>query len=229
MKFIRKIYIYSIYIILYTGICEIMNIKTKSITIGIIALFIGIAFVPVGSSDIINKEETKLPVEISFYNNNGEKISEIIQLSLNQITTIENYINELQNIKDKKEFEEKAEEFMSYFKKTGITNMNLDWLTNLPGKPIFSYGKGPKFLTRYHGRVQVKKFASMWVYPNGLGTTMIWGNGLTAPPTQILLKRQVGFMVGFVGLYLHIPPLIKGMSSKTCFFGTTMFAWGSSF
>ena len=206
-----------------------MNIKTKSITIGIIALFIGLAFTPMGSSYEINNEEIKLPVEISFFDKDGEKITEIIQLSINQINTIENYINELQNIKDKKVFEQKIAELISYFTKTGINNMNLDWLDNLPGKPIFSYGRGPKFITRYHGRVQVKKLASMWVYPNGFGTTMIWGDGFTVPPTQILLKRQVGFMVGFVGLYLHIPPLIKGMTSKTCFFGTTMFAWGTSF
>ena len=68
----------------------------------------------------------------------------------------------------------------------------------------------------------------MWTYPGGFGTTVIWGDGLAMPPTQILLKRQLGFMVGFVGIYLHIPPFIKGMSSRTCFFGTTLFAYGVS-
>jgi hypothetical protein len=205
-----------------------MNMKTKTITIGIIALFIGLAFTPVGSSSRIENEETKLPVEISFYDDNGVKISEIIKLSINEINTIENFLNDLQNIQDEKELEEKIEEFIIYCSKTGINYMDLNWLDNLPGNPIFSFGKGPKYLTRYHGRVQVKKVASMWMYPSGFGTTIIWGNGFAAPPTQILLKRQLGFMVGFVGLYLHIPPLISGMTSRTCFFGSTVFSWGVS-
>jgi hypothetical protein len=205
-----------------------MTIKTKSITIGIIALFIGLAFIPMGSSSIIDNEENKLPVEISFYDNNGVKITEIIELSVNEIKTIEELINELQNIEDEKQLEDKVEEFIIQLSRTGISYMNLDWLDNLPGNPIFSFGKGPKYLTRYHGRVQVKKVASMWIYPSGFGTTVIWGNGFAMPPTQILLKRQMGLMVGFVGLYLHIPPLIKGMTSRTCFFGSTMFSWGVS-
>ncbi len=205
-----------------------MNIKTKSISIGIIAIFIGLAFTPMGSASSIENKETKLPVEMSFYDNNGVKITEVIQLSINEINTIENFINELQSIQNEKEFEEKFEEFITYLGRSGINYLNLDWLDNLPGKPIFSFGKGPKFLTRYHGRVQVKKLYSFWIYPSGFGTTVIWGNGLAAPPTQILLKRQVGVMFGFVGLYLHIPPLIKGMTSRTCFFGTSLFAWGLS-
>ena len=205
-----------------------MNIKTKSISIGIIAIFIGLAFTPMGSTSSIENKETKLPVEISFYDNNGLKITEIIQLSINEIKTIEQFINELQNIQNEKDVEDKIEEFISYISKTGITYLPLDWIDNLPGNPIFSFGKGPKYLTRYHGRVQVKKIFSMWMYPSGFGTTVIWGNGLTAPPTQILLKRQLGFMVGFVGLYLHIPPLITGMTSRTCFFGTSALSWGVS-
>jgi hypothetical protein len=205
-----------------------MNIKTKSISIAIITIFIGLAFTPMGSSSIIENKETKLPVEITFYNNNGEKITEIIQLSINEIKTIENFINELQNIKNEKEFEDKIEEFITYIGRSGLSYFNLDWIDNLPGKPIFSFGKGPRYLTRYHGRIQVKKIFTMWNYPSGFGTTVIWGDGLTMPPTQILLKRQLGFMIGFVGLYLHIPPLITGMTSRTCFFGSTMFSYGVS-
>jgi len=205
-----------------------MNLKIKSMSVGIIAIFIGLAFTPMGSASIIENKEIKLPVEMSFYDSNGEKITELIELSINEIYNIENFINELQSIQNEQEFEEKFEEFVTYLGKTGINYLNLDWLDNLPGKPIFSFGKGPRYLTRYHGRVQVKKVYSMWNYPSGFGTTIIWGNGLAAPPTQILLKRQVGFMFGFVGLYLHIPPLISGMTSRTCFFGTSMFAWGLS-
>ena len=205
-----------------------MNIKTKSISIGIIAIFIGLAFTQMGSASIIENKETKLPVEMSFYDNNGAKITEIIQLSINEINKIENFINELQSIQNEKEFEEKIEEFITFIGRTGINFLDLDWLDNLPGKPIFSFGKGPKFLTRYHGRIQAKKLISMWTYPSGFGTTVIWGDGLAAAPTQILLRRQMGVMAGFVGLYLYMPPLRSGMTGRTCFFGTTLFAWGIS-
>jgi hypothetical protein len=205
-----------------------MNIKRKGISIGIIAIFIGLAFIPMSGANIIENKETKLPVEISFYDNNGVKITDIIQLSIDEINTIDKFINELQQIQNEEEFEEKIEEFITFIGRSKISYFNLDWLDNLPGKPIFSFGKGPKYLTKYHGRVQVKKLVSLWNYPSGFGTTVIWGNGLAAAPTQILLKRQCGVMAGFVGLYLHIPPLIKGMTSRTCFFGTAMFAYGLS-
>ena len=202
-----------------------MNIKTKSISIGIIAIFIGLAFIPMSGANIIENKETKLPVEISFYDNNGARIIEKIQLSISEINNIERIINELQNIQNEKQLEEKIEEFITFIGKTGI---NLNWLDNLPGDPIFSFGKGPRFLSRYHGRIQAKKIISMWAYPSGFGTTVIWGNGLVGAPTQILLRRQIGVMAGFVGLYLYIPPIRSGMTGRTCFVGTTMFAWGVS-
>ena len=205
-----------------------MNLKIKSMSVGIIAIFIGLAFTPMGSAISIENKETKLPVEMSFYDNNGVKITEEIELSISEIYKIETFIDELQSVQNEQELEEKITELITYLGKTGVRYLNLDWLDNLPGKPIFSFGKGPRYITPYHGRIQVKKLASTWNYPSGFGTTVIWGNGLYAPPTQILLKRQVGFMLGFVGLYLHIPPLVKGMTSRTCFFGTSMFAWGLS-
>ena len=165
---------------------------------------------------------------MSFYDINGVKNTEVIQLSINELITIEKFIDELQNVKNEQEFEEKITELITYLGKTGVRYLNLNWLDKMPGNPIFSFGKGPRYITPYHGRIQVKKLVSAWNYPSGFGTTVIWGNGLYAPPTQILLKRQFGFMVGFVGLYLHIPPLVSGMTSRTCFFGTSMFAWGLS-
>ena len=101
-------------------------------------------------------------------------------------------------------------------------------LSKLPGSPILSIGEGRQLLSRYHGRVQLKKLVSVWNYPGDIGATMIWGDGLTSMPTQVLIQKQIGIMVGFVGLYMYIPPLLEDMNSKTCFIGSALFAWGIS-
>lgn len=206
-----------------------MNLKKKGIAIGIIALFIGLAITPMSSANNIEKEETNIPIEISVCQNDGTTAKKIVKLTENDVKALENFLQTLQNVKSEDEMQEKITEFFTYYSGNNLGSLfSLEWLENLPGHPIFSFGAGQKYLTKYHGRVQVKKLFSAWHYPNGYGTTVIWGNGLATPPTQILLKRQVGFMVGFVGLYIHIPPLITGMNSRTMFIGSSIFAWGAS-
>ena len=206
-----------------------MNLNKKSIAIGIIALFIGLAITPMSSADINEKEEQNIPVEISFIENDGKITTETIKLTKEDIKALENLIQSLQTMKDEKEIIKKINTFFTNNYRYKYGNIfNLDWLENLQGRQIFSYGKGNKYIARYHARLQIKKLFSTWLYPEGFGTTVIWGKGIYSPPTQILLKRQVGFMVGFVGLYIYIPPLMSGMNSRTFFMGSTLFAWGAS-
>jgi hypothetical protein len=206
-----------------------MKLKKQSIAIGIITLFIGLAITPMSSAENNKIIEDIIPVEVTICQNNGIISTETIKLTNNDITTLENLIQKLQNVKNEEEIKEKITEFLKYNKGRGWARLlDLDWLQNLQGRPIISCGKGHKILTRYHGRVQIKKLLTAWSYPDGFGTTVIWGNGITAPPTQILLIRQIGFMIGFVGLYIHIPPLMSGMSSRTMFMGSSLFAWGAA-
>ena len=206
-----------------------MNLMKKRISMGIIVLFIGLAITPISSANIIEKEKTDIPVEILTYQNDGSIITETIRLKQNDIKVIENLHQALQNVQNEAEMEEKITELLMYYNSKELGYLiSTEWLENLPGRPIFSFGKSSRFITRYHGRVQLKKLFSAWAYPTGFGTTIIWGNGITSPPTQILLKRQVGFMVGFVGLYIYIPPFVSGMSSRTFFIGSSLFSYGAS-
>lgn len=206
-----------------------MNLKRKSIAIGIIALFIGLAITPMSSADRIEMKEADVPVKVSVYQNDGTLATKTVKLMESDVKALEDFLQTLQNIKSKSEMEEKITEFFTCHSKSGLNQLfSLEWLEKLPGRPIFSFGKGSKLFSHYHGRIQIKKLFDAWTYPNGFGTTVIWGDGLSAPPTQILLKRQVGFMIGFVGLYVQIPPLVSGMSSRTLFIGSSLFAWGAA-
>ena len=206
-----------------------MNLMKKRIAIGIIALFIGLAFNPMIDANIIEKEETDIPIEISMYQNDGTISIETVKLTKDDIKVLDNFLQDIRNTQNEAEIEEKITDFLIYCnsKELGILSSS-DWLENLPGRPIFSVGKGSRFIARYRGRLQIKKLFSAWSYPTGFGTTIIWGNGIASPPTQILLKRQIGFMIGFVGLYVYIPPFISGMSSRTFFIGSSLLSYGVS-
>jgi hypothetical protein len=206
-----------------------MNLKIKSVAIGIIALFIGLAILPMSNANIIETEQTKIPVEIAFCQDNGVIKSEIIEINENDLSKLENFIEKFRNIKDKNILQDLIEDFLKFWSGSNFGKMiTVQQIENLPGKPIFSSGRGDKIFSRYHGRLQIKRVFSAWNYNEGFGSTMIWGNGILMPPTQVLLMRQIGFMVGFVGLYIYIPSLMSGMSSRTFIMGSAMFAWGAA-
>ena len=203
-------------------------ILKKSIAIGIIALFIGMVFTPI-SGATVKETETMIPVEFSVLNADGTIGTTIMELSQTMIEELISIVEDLKSGNDQALLLDRLSTLFNCRQDKGLKDvLNLDFLDNLPGSLILSYGKGRSLLARYHGRVMVKRIANVWNYQSNLGATVIWGNGITSAPTQILLKRQVGLMVGFVGLYMYIPPFVKGMQSSTFFVGSSMFAYGIS-
>lgn len=199
----------------------------KSIAIGIIALFIGLSFTPVSSANMTEPEETTIPIEVGMVTDNGRFGTQTLSLTTNELNSLIDLMDELKTLKNRDSLLERLLDLFD--NKKGLDRIfDMDLINILPGDPIFSIGQGRELLTRYHGRVQIKKLVSMWNYPSGFGTTVIWGDGLTSAPTQVLLQRQIGIMIGFVGLYIYIPPLLENMPSRTCFVGSSMFAWGIS-
>ncbi len=206
---------------------SIMILK-RSIAIGVIALFLGMAIVPMSGAER-NETKTMIPIELSVMNTDGTIGTKVIELSQDVLNELVSLLDELKDVQDKNTILDRLSRFFRDHNHHGCDGLvNFELLEKLPGYPIFSYGKGRSLLTRYHGRIMAKKLVSMWNYPNGLGTTVIWGDGITHAPSQILLKRQVGFMVGFVGLYMYVPPMLEGMDSSTFFVGSTLFAYGVS-
>jgi len=202
-----------------------MNLK-KWTAIGIIALFFGLMVVPVNGVTV-EKTERKIPIELSMVNADGSIGSQIISLTQQQVEELSDLIDSIRNDYNRNSILDKIKDFFKRNNYPRLDNLlDMAFLDLLPGTPVFSIGEGRELLTKYHGRIQAKKLVSAWHYPEW-GFTMIWRTH-TAMPNQILLKRQMGLMVGFVGLYLYIPPLIDYMPSKTCFVGSALFAWGIS-
>lgn len=197
----------------------------KALAIGIIALFIGLSFTPMNSA-AIEEKETKIPITIRSISTDGQLGSRIISLSKSDVNALVDLMDSLK--KPNRRSGDLMDRFRDLFDRNDKLFDDFGLLSKLPGNPIVSIGEGRELLSRYHGRVQLKKFISMWNYPGDAGATVIWGNGLTSAPTQILLQKQIGLMIGFVGLYIYIPPLLENMNSKTCFVGSALFAWGLS-
>ena len=201
----------------------------KSIAIGIIALFIGLSFTPMGGANE-NQPEATIPIQIGMINDRGVGNTQTISLSSGQVEGLIDAFDQLHSGRNQAAVLDRIVSLLTGSNKKGLANLfDNDILDILPGNPIVSIGSGREILARYHGRLQIKKFFSIWNYPNGFGTTIIWGNGLAAPPTQILLKSQTGVMIGFAGIYLYVPSMLENMPSKTCFIGSAMFAWGLSY
>lgn len=211
-----------LFIYLKWGSVITMKFK-KSIAIGIIALFIGSALLPM-SGTAEARHVRPITIALMMMGADGFLKPKILTLTQGDLIKLIAFINSLKllresglNIKDL---------FQGLSGSSLSEILNLQWLEKLPGKPIISCGEGRTYITPYHARIQMKKLIAMWNYPDGIGATIIWGNGLSSQPTQILLKRQFGLMVGFVGIYIYVPPLIEGMSSITCFIGSAKLAWG---
>jgi hypothetical protein len=202
----------------------------KVVAIGVIVLFLGLVMVP-GQASIIKKDQQLFPIQFSLVNQDGSIGSRIISLTKNQVTELSDIIERYSKRHDRNDF---MNALQLFFKRTGYKD-DFDFMKMkrgnifdiLPGCPIFSIGEGREYLTRYHGRIQFKKLISTWHYPDN-GFTMIIGNNLS--PKQILFQRQMGIMIGFVGLYIYIPKMLEYQKAGiTCFAGSALFAWGTSF
>lgn len=199
----------------------------KTLAIGIIALFIGLSFTPISSAQAqIEEKDREIPIQISSLTTDGRIATQTISLSKTDLSELLDIMGSLKKPGFKPG--DLLDRLKDIFDRDKGLFDDIGLLSKLPGNPIVSIGEGRQILSRYHGRAQLKKLVSMWNYPGDIGATMIWGNGLTSMPTQVLLQKQIGIMVGFVGLYMYIPPLLEDMNSKTFFMGTAMFAWGLS-
>jgi hypothetical protein len=196
----------------------------KTLAIGIIALFIGLSFTPINGAAIEEKEAT-IPIKINSISADGQIGTQTISLSRAEVLSLIDLLDSLKKPGHRDNILDRLRDLFNRDK--GLFN-DIGLISKLPGKPIISIGEGRELLSRYHGRVQLKKLVSIWNYPGNMGATVIWGDGLTSAPTQILLQKQIGIMIGFVGLYVYVPPILENMNSKTMFVGSALFAWGLS-
>jgi len=204
-----------------------MKVK-KYIAIGIIALFLGISTTPMISATS-EPQKSMIPIQLMVQNPDGSIGQTSLSFDQGQLQELMDLMDALTKTKNRDGILERIQDFLRHSQRKDLKDLfDFNLIGKLPGDPIVSIGENRDHLTKYHGRLQFKKLFSAWHYPDGLSSTIIWGNGLTSQPTQILLKRQFGFMVGFVGIYMYIPPLLEGMNGRTLAIGSSLFAWGIS-
>lgn len=200
---------------------SIMTIR-KSIAIGIIALFIGLSFSPLTSASI-TKTSSSVPIEFGMMRDNGIFEKQTITVTQNQLDNLLRLIGGSRGFRDPDSLLERIMNLLNNNQRTLFSN---DLIDILPGDPILSFGTGGELFSRYHGRVQVKKLFSLWTYQNGL--TLIWDEGKTALP-QAFTQRQIGLMLGFIGVYIYIPPIVDSQPPITMFLGSARVAQCFSF
>jgi hypothetical protein len=207
-----------------------MKNARKIITVGVIALFLGLATTPMVSA--LNKEksgqqEDVVPVELSYYQADGKVVIITQKLTAEDMKILEEFYAQLQDGRNSGLVWRIIEWLLSrldMFDKFGGSN----WLDQLPGYPIVSFGTQRQLIPKYIPSINLRKFFNFWRYSTMLGATVIWGNGLQSPPTKFLLGKQIGFMIMFVGLHIQIPQLISGTGSLNFFLGSATFSWGTA-
>lgn len=206
----------------------------KTLAIGIIALFIGLATAPMMSGNsIIRVEKTTVqknitPIELTIYQPNGAVTTEIQELTAEDIQTLEQLYITLNSATNKAEAQNILKAFIENIGKTKGALGCYIGKGLIPGRNIFSIGIGGIIRTRlYDIKITPLKLFRMWRYTD-LGVTLIT-NGII--PTKFLWGRQIGCMAGFFGIHIYIPAEFgfQGRKSFSLFVGHTALASGFSF
>ncbi len=215
---------------------KLKNIK-KKITIGLIALFIGLAMSPIIDGNPLleieknQKEKISLPVEIAFLQPNEITTKETHDLVIEDIKILEDLIKTLNSITSTNKITDLFDTIISLFENNaGILNL----LPNLrTGPVILSIGNEKHFLIKYLPKIKTNELFHIWHYSSEWSTTLILFKQLSQSPIKILHGRQIGFMFGFRGIYIYVPkayvniPDLNPESEEICIFlGSAIFAGG---
>ena len=215
---------------------KLKNIK-KKITIGLIALFIGLAMSPIIDGNPLleieknQKEKISLPVEIAFLQPNEITTKETHDLVIEDIKILEDLIKTLNSITTTNKITDLFDTIISLFENNaGILNL----LPNLrTGPVILSIGNEKHFLIKYLPKIKTTELFHIWHYSSEWSTTLILFKQLSQSPIKILHGRQIGFMFGFRGIYIYVPkayvniPDLNPESEEICIFlGSAIFAGG---
>lgn len=215
---------------------KLKNIK-KKITIGLIALFIGLAMSPIIDGNPVlkieknQKEKISLPVEIAFLQPNEITTKETHDLVIEDIKILEDLIKTLNSITTTNKISDLFDTIISLLENNaGILNL----LPNLrTGPVILSIGNEKHFLIKYLPKIKTNELFHIWHYSSEWSTTLILFKQLSQTPIKILHGRQIGFMFGFRGIYIYVPkayvniPDLNPESEEICIFlGSAIFAGG---
>ena len=195
----------------------------KTLAIGIIALFIGLAVTPLISGNNIVKvkkadvQKNTIPMEMLFCQTNGEISEKTVELTVDDIDTLEGLFNALQKASTEREFRSILESFLSHFA-NGKLFCIYEWLEKVvpQGSWIFSYGQGRRLKDL---DVKFNSLVKLWTYERG--QTAILSLNKWGLKFQVHTGPQIGWMCMFGGVYFHFPAEFSqyGLKRNIFFFG----------
>ncbi len=197
----------------------------KLFAIGLLVVLIGITLSPMISSNPLQENEKTMEINISQLNENiftyDQKFSE------EDISILREIISSIESTSNDKELDVLLDRLLSFFENRGL---NLGFLSDgiFSDSIVVSFGTENHLLPTYIPKIKFSKFFHMWQYSSDWSTTIIM-DSILSTPSHLLQGRQIGFMIGFKGIYVYVPDWIPGLENLAVFIGTTPFAWGMAF
>ena len=197
----------------------------KIFAIGLLILLVGTTLSPMISSSPLQKNEKTMEINISQLNENIFTYDQ--KLPVEDIIILKEIISSIKIASNDKELDVLIDRLLSFFKNRGL---NLGFLSDgvLSDSIVVSFGTENHLLPNYIPKIKFSKFFHMWKYSSDWSTTIIM-DSIISIPSHLLQGRQIGFMIGFKGIYVYIPDWIPGLENLEFFIGTTPFAWGMDF
>lgn len=217
----------------------------KAVVIGVVTLFLGLAIAPI-NADVPETEKAKpdketVTLEYTLINN-GKMITEKQEMSVGEAERIIERLEELSKEfkilrdPDSTENEKKAarniiDSSMDEWSLLRTIKSILRWFADLDysigGAFVLSQGRGGRLHILPTEKLQYAKVVALWHYetPFPSSYTCI-ADLLPFPRLDLMRGRQIGVMVGFVGVYLHLESPLPLFRDYTWFAGHALWIGG---
>ena len=189
----------------------------------IFVLCILVLLIPLSISSIIAKGGTEHNVKC--YSSNPKGVTQLFEktVSYEELNELEKHLNALFSNHIEDEMDTIRERVLEILQNANIFPENFDYRQFLPSfckkewgwgifNYIISYGNGEIYIPLRSDRSFLKIILRPIFFNYGygitltkLGATYIWDKDCTVGNIGLMLGRQRGFMIGFIGLHIRIP------------------------
>ena len=217
----------------------------KAVVIGVVMLFLGLAIVPINAdvpeTEKIKSDKETITLEYTLIND-GKKITEKQEMSVSEaeslIEKLEGLSKEFKILRDpdSTENEKKAARTiiassMDEWSLLRTIWLILKWFADLDysigGAFVLSQGRGGRLHLLPTEKLQYTKAIALWHYETSFPSSYTCIVDLLPFPRLDLMRgRQIGLMIGFVGVYLHLESPLPLFRDYTWFAGHALWIGG---
>lgn len=210
-----------------------MKKKYGIIAIGIMALFLSLAFSPATAQDMKDTDDEKVFLEYSYVSEDGSRIFEKLKITQEDLEELQTKLSEIfEKIKNKFDFckiKAMIYKIKLLAKYPKLRELTLKLIKIMPRKTsafVMSYGSCYKLNPLRKTELKIRNKFTMWRYS---GQTTVQPRTYILRPFRkdfdVLKGMQVGFMTKFTGLYIYLAQKMPKMS-YTFFIGNARFIQG---